>query len=77
MNQIQNNQKSIVKSIPAYGFVKSQEKLNQTKKSQDFCQMFVIFKKKARTLGKKSIPQGMDLKIYRKYIAKPMDFCSL
>ncbi len=34
-------------------------KTKPNQKSQDFCQMFVIFKKKARALGKKSIP--MDL----------------
>jgi hypothetical protein len=31
MKQIQNCQKSIVKSIPAYGFLKSQEKNMRTK----------------------------------------------
>jgi hypothetical protein len=34
-----------------------------------FCQMFVISIKKARTLGKKTIPSGMHLKIYRKSLA--------
>jgi hypothetical protein len=35
--------------------------------------MFVISEKKARTLGQKTIPYDMDLKIYRKSIAQPMD----
>jgi len=34
----------------------------------------VIFKKKARTLGKKSIGYPVDLEIYGKSTAKPMDF---
>jgi hypothetical protein len=40
MKHIQNNQKSIGKSIPAYGFEKSQEKNPQTKVSRfllNFC----------------------------------------
>jgi hypothetical protein len=37
MKQIQNNQKY----IPAYGFLKSQEKIRE-QKSGDFCQIFVI-----------------------------------
>ncbi len=45
-------------------------KLNQ--KSRDFCQMFVISKKKARTL-EEIHRQDMDLKIYGKSIALPMD----
>jgi hypothetical protein len=37
MKHIQNNQKSIGKSIPAYGFSKSQEKNNpQTKSLETF-----------------------------------------
>jgi hypothetical protein len=46
MKHTQNNQKSIGKSIPAYGFLKSQEKNPANRKSRDFCQMFVISKKK-------------------------------
>ena len=45
--------------------VLSKQSTNQ--KSQDFCQMFVISKKK-------TIPQAMYLKIYRKSIAQPMDY---
>jgi hypothetical protein len=41
MKHIQNNQKSIGKSMPAYGFKKSQEKKSSNQKSQDFCQIFV------------------------------------
>jgi hypothetical protein len=51
-------------------FYKSQEKPNQ--KSGDSCQMFVVIsKKKASTLslGKKTKPYCMDLKICRKSIA--------
>jgi hypothetical protein len=36
MKQIQNNQKSIGNSIPAYGFYKSQEKNPQTKSLDNF-----------------------------------------
>ncbi len=39
--------------------------------------MFVISKKKARTLGKKTTPQETSLKICIKSIAQPMDFYSL
>jgi hypothetical protein len=35
--------------------LKNPEKKSANKKSLDFCQMFVISKKKARTLGKKNI----------------------
>jgi hypothetical protein len=61
MKQIQNYQKSKGKSIPAYGFVKSQEekKLWSEKKSSDFCRIFVIS-------NKNSIGQGTDLKSDRK-----------
>jgi hypothetical protein len=38
--------------------------------------MFVISKKKARTLGKNTIGYPIDLEIYGKSIAKPMDFPS-
>ncbi len=55
--------------MPAYGFYKSPNKFVD-QKFRDFCQMFVISKKK-------TIPQGMDLKIYIKSIALPMDFNSL
>ncbi len=58
MKHIINNQKSIGKSIPAYGFKKISRKKSVNQKYRDFCQMFVIYKKKF-------IPQGMDLKIYR------------
>jgi hypothetical protein len=37
--------------------------------NQNFCQMFVISKKNARTLGKKFIGQPMDLEIDGKSIA--------
>jgi hypothetical protein len=70
MKQIQNNQKSIRNSIPAYGFLKSKEKKSAKQKSQDFCQTLVISKKK-------TMPEGMDLKICRKSIEWPMDFYSL
>jgi hypothetical protein len=40
MKHIQNNQKSVGKSMPAYEFENSQEK-NLRTKSRDFCQMFV------------------------------------
>jgi hypothetical protein len=53
---------------------KNQIKPNQ--KSRDFYQMLAISKKKARTLGKKSIGQAMDFKVYGKSIALPMDFHS-
>jgi hypothetical protein len=66
MKQIQKKQKSIVKSIPAYGFKQSQEKPNQSKSLEAFVKCVWFPKKKARTVGKKSIPWGMDLKIYRK-----------
>jgi hypothetical protein len=36
MKQIQNSQKSIGKSIPAYGFLKSQEKNPRTKILETF-----------------------------------------
>jgi hypothetical protein len=36
MKHIQNNQKSIVKSIPAYGFKKLQEKILRTKSLETF-----------------------------------------
>jgi hypothetical protein len=36
MKQIQNSQKSIGKSIPAYGFKKSQEKNPQTRNLETF-----------------------------------------
>ncbi len=41
---------------------KTQEKKSRNQKSQDFCQMFVISKKK-------HIPKVMDLKFYKKCIA--------
>ncbi len=44
MKHIQNNQKSIGKSIPVNGFEKSQER-SENQKSQDFRQMLVISKK--------------------------------
>jgi hypothetical protein len=59
MNQIQNNQKSIGKSIP--GNLKISRKKFANSKSRDFCQIFGIS-------NKKSIGQGMDLKIYIKSI---------
>jgi hypothetical protein len=49
MKHIPNNQKSIGKSIPAYGFLKSQEKKSANQKSRNFCQTLVISKKK--TMG--------------------------
>ena len=42
--------------------IKNLKKKSANQKSQDFCQMLVISKKK-------TLPQGMDLKIYRKSIA--------
>jgi hypothetical protein len=62
MKNIQNNQKSIIKSIPAYEFWENVKKKSANIKSQDLYQMFVISKKK-------TIPWGMALKIYRKYIS--------
>jgi hypothetical protein len=59
MRHIQNNQKSIGKSIAGYGF-KNLKKKNPPTKS--LCKMFVISKKK-------TISYGMDLKINRKSIA--------
>jgi hypothetical protein len=56
-----NNKKFIGKSIPAYGFKKSQEKKSANQKSQDFCQIFVICNKKILRLGN-------GFKIYRKSI---------
>ena len=55
MKHIQNNQKSIGKPIPASDFK------NIKKKSAN--QKFVI------SIKKTTVPYGMDLKIYRKYIA--------
>jgi hypothetical protein len=46
MKHIQNNQTSIRKSIPAYGFKKSQEKILRAK-SLDVCD----FQKENHTLG--------------------------
>jgi hypothetical protein len=46
MKRIQNNQESIGKSIPAYGFLKSQEKKSVNQKPRDFCHIFLISKKK-------------------------------
>ncbi len=43
-------------------FTNLNKKYPQTKKSRDFCQMFVISKKK-------TIPESIDLNIYRKPIA--------
>jgi hypothetical protein len=45
MKHIQNNQKSKGKSVPAYGFSKTQEKNPETK-SLKACQMFVFPKRK-------------------------------
>jgi hypothetical protein len=42
MKQIQSSQKSKGKSIPAYGFLKSQEKNLQTESLETFAQIFVI-----------------------------------
>jgi hypothetical protein len=61
MKHIQNNRKSRGKSIPAYVF-KNFKKKSANLKSQTLCQMFVIYEKK-------TIPKGMNLKIYRKSIA--------
>jgi hypothetical protein len=50
MKHIQNNQKSIGKSIPAYGFYKSQEKIQEPKDSRlmpNLCD----FHKENHTLG--------------------------
>ncbi len=65
-----NNQKSIGKSIPAYGLKISKKKKSANQKSGDFWQNFVIS-------IKKTILLGMDWKIYRKSIALPVDFYSL
>jgi hypothetical protein len=62
MEYIQNNQKSVGKSIPAYSYKKSQEKNPGTKSLETFTKMFVISKKKNK-------PKGMNLKIFRKSIA--------
>jgi hypothetical protein len=53
--------KFIGKSKPASGFWNLKKK-SANQKSCDFCQMFVIPRKK-------TIPLGMDLKMYRKSIA--------
>jgi hypothetical protein len=50
MKQIQNNGKSIGKSIPTYGFKISRKK-SANQKSRDFSQMFMISKKENHTLG--------------------------
>jgi hypothetical protein len=44
--------RKIQNSLPASGFYKSQEKKSANKKSQDFCQKFVIYKKKTITKGR-------------------------
>jgi len=67
MKHIQNNQKSIGKTIPAYGFLKSQERNLHTKRLLlNVCDF-----------QKETIPQGMDLKVYRKSVALPMEIYSL
>ncbi len=66
MKHIQNNQKSIRKSKPAVDFKNLKKKIQEPKVSR-LKQMFVIYKKK-------TIPSSMDLKIYRKSIARPMNF---
>jgi hypothetical protein len=57
--QIQNDQKSIGKTIPACGFQKFQEK-TANKKSRDFCQICDFQKIHRLGYGFKNIP-----KIYR------------
>ncbi len=51
MKLIQTNQKFKGKSIPAYGFLKTQEKLWANQKYRYYCQMFVIPKTKNHTIG--------------------------
>jgi len=46
-------------------FFPDQSKKTKPNQSRDYCQMFLISEKKARILGKKTIPKGMNLKIYR------------
>jgi hypothetical protein len=53
MKHIQNNQKTIGRSISALGFENFKKK-SAKQKSQDFCQMFVLSKKK-------TLPQGVEL----------------
>jgi|688.fasta_scaffold830787_1 hypothetical protein len=67
MKHIQYNQRPVEKSNYPMNFKNLQKKKPRTKKSQNLCQMFVISKMK-------TMPQGMDLKIFRKSIAKPTGF---
>jgi hypothetical protein len=54
--------------------LKISRKKSPNLKSRDFCHKCVISKKKARTLEKKTIHKGMDLKIYSKSIAGILKF---
>ncbi len=63
MKHILNNHNSIGNPYqPIILDFKMSRKKSAHQKFQDFCQMFVISKKK-------TIPYGMDFKIYRKSIA--------
>jgi hypothetical protein len=57
-----NTFKTTTKNHTRQWILKVFSKKSTNQKSQDFCHMFVISKKK-------TIPQAMDLKIYRKSIA--------
>jgi hypothetical protein len=55
MKQIQNNPQNPDENADLPMIIKISRKKSANPNSQDFCQMFVLSKKKARTLGKKSI----------------------
>jgi hypothetical protein len=57
MNTVDTKQPKIQSKIyTSLWIFKISRKIKPNQKSRDFCQMFVISKKKAKTLGKKSLP---------------------